>query len=213
MFSGRVMHRRRSTAQTRTPLQVWSFPRVWHNLIQSGSFFIFAIRYHALIVFSIIIALSFHKSELASTAMLYQKCKKSVPHTIGALGGFLPFPAAECYAPRESEAPGAAGRPWHRPGRFLPRVVANLRVPGFLGFQFCHRLWQNYWNYDEDRSRICTGHGPENITRLRHFAISIIKSKDVRSVPQKMRQLTRNIRMVFDYLRMTENSCTYSFQS
>ncbi|MDY6973434.1 MAG: ISAs1 family transposase [Thermodesulfobacteriota bacterium] len=69
----------------------------------------------------------------------------------------------------------------------------------------CHYIID--WNYDEDRSRIRTGHGPENIARLRRFAISIIKSKGVRSVAQKMRQLTRNVRSVFDYLRMTENSC------
>ena len=56
------------------------------------------------------------------------------------------------------------------------------------------------WNYDEGRSRIRKGHGPENITRLRRFAISMIKSKGVRSVPQKMRQLMRNVRLVFDYL-------------
>jgi len=68
----------------------------------------------------------------------------------------------------------------------------------------CHYIID--WNYDEDRSRIRTGHGPENITRLRRFAVGIIKSKGVRSVAQKMRQLTRNIRLVFDYLRMTENS-------
>ena len=69
----------------------------------------------------------------------------------------------------------------------------------------CHYIID--WNYDEDRSRIRKGHGPENITRLRRFAISIIKLKGVRSVAQKMRQLTRNVRLVFDYLRMTENSC------
>ena len=70
----------------------------------------------------------------------------------------------------------------------------------------CHYILD--WNYDEDRSRIRTGHGPENITRLRRVAIGIIKSnKAVRSVAQKMRQLTRNVRMVFDYLRMTANSC------
>jgi predicted transposase YbfD/YdcC len=68
----------------------------------------------------------------------------------------------------------------------------------------CHYIID--WNYDEDRSRISKGHGPENITRLRRFAISIIKSKGVRSVAQKMRQLMRNVRLVFDYLRMTENS-------
>jgi predicted transposase YbfD/YdcC len=69
----------------------------------------------------------------------------------------------------------------------------------------CHYIID--WNYDEDRSRIRTGFGPENITRLRRFAISVIKSKDPHSVAQKMRQLTRNVRLVFDYLRMTENSC------
>ena len=69
----------------------------------------------------------------------------------------------------------------------------------------CHYIID--WNYDEDRSRIRTGHGPENITRLRRFAITLIKAKGARSVAQKMRQLTRNVRLVFDYLRMTKNSC------
>ena len=69
----------------------------------------------------------------------------------------------------------------------------------------CHYIID--WNYDEDRSRIRCGHGPENITRLRRFAVSIIKSKGVRSVAQKMRELTMNTRLVFDYLRMTQNSC------
>jgi hypothetical protein len=69
----------------------------------------------------------------------------------------------------------------------------------------CHYIID--WNYDEDRGRIRKGYGPENITRLRRFAVSIIKSKGVRSVPQKMRQLMGNIRLVFDYLRMTKNSC------
>jgi predicted transposase YbfD/YdcC len=75
----------------------------------------------------------------------------------------------------------------------------------------CHYIID--WNYDEDRSRISTGYGPENITRLRRFAISIIKSKEVRNVAQKMRQLNRNIRSVFDYLRMTKNSCTRASQN
>jgi predicted transposase YbfD/YdcC len=69
----------------------------------------------------------------------------------------------------------------------------------------CHYIID--WNYDEDRSRIRTGYGPENITRMRRFAIGIIKSKKVRSVAQRMRELTRNVRLVFDYLRMTTNSC------
>jgi len=69
----------------------------------------------------------------------------------------------------------------------------------------CHYILD--WNFDEDRSRIRTGYGPENISRLRRFAIGLIKSKRVISVAQKMRELTRNVRLVFDYLRMTKNSC------
>ncbi len=38
------------------------------------------------------------------------------------------------------------------------------------------------------------------------FAINVIKSKGVSSVAQKMREPNKNIRLVFDYLRMTKNS-------
>lgn len=69
----------------------------------------------------------------------------------------------------------------------------------------CHYILD--WNYDEDRSRIRTGHGPENMTRLRRFAIGVIKSRGAGGVAPKMRQLARSVRLVFDYLRMTENSC------
>jgi len=69
----------------------------------------------------------------------------------------------------------------------------------------CHYILD--WNFDEDRCRIRTGYGPENVTRLRRFAIGLIKSKGVKSVAQKMRQLNKNTRLVFDYLRMTHNSC------
>jgi len=64
------------------------------------------------------------------------------------------------------------------------------------------------WNYDEDRSRIRTGFGPENITRLRRFAVGILKSfqKPHQSIAEMMRNLSFNIRLVFDYLRMTRNS-------
>ena len=73
----------------------------------------------------------------------------------------------------------------------------------------CHYVLD--WNFDEDRSRIRTGYGPENISRLRRFAIGVIKSKSVRSVAQKMRELMLNVRLVFDYLRMTRNSCASAF--
>lgn len=62
------------------------------------------------------------------------------------------------------------------------------------------------WNFDEDRSRIRTGHGPENVTRLRRFAVGLIQSKPGRKVAETLRRLNRNVRTVFDYLLMTENS-------
>ena len=86
-----------------------------------------------------------------------------------------------------------------------PERVLNVNRGHWTNENSCHYILD--WNYDEDRSRIRTGHGPENITRLRRFAIGVIKSKGVRSVAQKMRELTRNVRLVFDYLRMTTNSC------
>jgi len=72
----------------------------------------------------------------------------------------------------------------------------------------CHYIID--WNYDEDRGRISKGYGPENITRLRRFAVSLIKSKGVCNVAQKMRQLTMRPRMVLDYLKMTDNACCKS---
>jgi len=68
----------------------------------------------------------------------------------------------------------------------------------------CHYLLD--WNWDEDRCTIRTGHGPENSTRLRRFATGLIKSKSRDSVAATIRRLARNVRFVFDYLRMTGNS-------
>lgn len=70
----------------------------------------------------------------------------------------------------------------------------------------CHYVID--WNFNEDRSRICTGFGPENVTRLRRFAVGVLSlfSDGKTSIAQKMAKLNRNARLVFDYLRMTENS-------
>ncbi|MHB1495816.1 MAG: hypothetical protein ACYCR3_00480 [Acidithiobacillus sp.] len=64
------------------------------------------------------------------------------------------------------------------------------------------------WNFDEGRSRVRTGFGPENLTRLRRFAIGILKSfqKPTQSIAEMMRTLCFRTRLVFDYLRMTKNS-------
>jgi predicted transposase YbfD/YdcC len=90
------------------------------------------------------------------------------------------------------------------PAQARPQRVLQVNRGHWVIENGCHYILD--WNYDEDRSRIRTGHGPENITRLRRFAIGLIKSRGARSVAQKMRQLTRHVRAVFDYLRMSENS-------
>ena len=69
----------------------------------------------------------------------------------------------------------------------------------------CHYIID--WNYDEDRSLIRTGLGPENITRLRRFAVGLLKSKHGdETIPEKMKKLMLNTRAVVDYLKMTRNS-------
>jgi len=68
----------------------------------------------------------------------------------------------------------------------------------------CHYILD--WNWDEDRCTIRTGHGPQNITALRRFATGAIKSKSRDTVAATIQRLARNVRLVFDYLRMTENS-------
>ena len=64
------------------------------------------------------------------------------------------------------------------------------------------------WNYDEDRSRIRAGFGAEHITRLRRFAVGILASfqKPTHTIAEMMRTLCCRTRLVFDYLRMTNNS-------
>jgi predicted transposase YbfD/YdcC len=75
----------------------------------------------------------------------------------------------------------------------------------------CHYILD--WNFDEDRCRISKGYGPENITRLRRFAIGLLKSKGVSNVTQKMRQLSFSPRLVLDYLKITgKNHCAAAVQ-
>ena len=64
------------------------------------------------------------------------------------------------------------------------------------------------WNYDEDRGQIRSGHGPANVTRLRRFAVGLLKTfkKPTQSIATMMRQLARRPRQVLDYLRLTANS-------
>lgn len=59
--------------------------------------------------------------------------------------------------------------------------------------------------FDEARSRICTGHGPENTTLLRRFAIGLIKGRGL-AVAETMRRPGRDVRRVLDFLKMTGNA-------
>ena len=93
------------------------------------------------------------------------------------------------------------------PQQASPQRVLEVNR-GHWGIESVHYIID--WNYDEDRSRIRTGFGPENITRLRRFAVGILKSfqKRRQSIATMMRTLAFNTRLVFDYLRMTQNSAS-----
>jgi hypothetical protein len=64
------------------------------------------------------------------------------------------------------------------------------------------------WNYDEDRSHIHTGHRPANMSRLRRFAIGLIKANGKTCVARTMRQLCMNTRTLLDHLGMSRNAAT-----
>jgi predicted transposase YbfD/YdcC len=70
----------------------------------------------------------------------------------------------------------------------------------------CHYILDDTW--DEDHCRIRTGCGPENTSRLRRFAISLLKhrAKPGESIASMTRKLAARTRLVFDYLLMTDNS-------
>jgi hypothetical protein len=84
------------------------------------------------------------------------------------------------------------------------RLLALNR--GHWGIESTHYIID--WNFDEDRGRIRTGHGPENVTRLRRFAIGLLKAfqQPGQSIAAMMRKLASRVRLVFDYLRLTANS-------
>jgi predicted transposase YbfD/YdcC len=69
------------------------------------------------------------------------------------------------------------------------------------------------WNWDEDRCRLRTGHGPENITRLRRFAVGLIKAHSEDSVAATIAKLARRVRRVFDYFLMADNAKTRASRS
>lgn len=82
------------------------------------------------------------------------------------------------------------------------QVLAYNR--GHWGVESHHYILD--WNWNEDRCTIRTGHGPANITRMRRFATSLIKTISKDTVASTTEKLARSVRLVFDYLRMTKNA-------
>jgi predicted transposase YbfD/YdcC len=89
---------------------------------------------------------------------------------------------------------------------------ASADAAGVLAFHRGHWTLENGchyildWNWDEDRCTLRTGHGPENLTALRRFASGAIQSKSRDTVAATIQRLARTVRLVFDYLRRTDNS-------
>ena len=97
------------------------------------------------------------------------------------------------------QAPASADFTQTGTGQASPQqILADNRK--HWSVESCHYIID--WNYDEHHSRIRTGHGPENITRLRRFAIGLLKSrKPNETIPEKMKKLMLNMRAVFDCLK------------
>lgn len=132
-----------------------------------------------------------------------------------AMNDYLDFPhVAQCFLieretiikktgkPRAEIALGITSRP---PEQASAQRLLQLNR-GHWTIEAVHHIID--WNYDEDRSRIRSGYGPENITRLRRFAVGVLASfrKPGQSFAQMMRKLSFRSRTVLDYLRLTFNS-------
>jgi len=100
----------------------------------------------------------------------------------------------------------AVGLTSQTPAQASPQQVLQVNRGHWTIENSCHYVID--WNFDEDRSRIRTGHGPENVTRLRRFAVGVLRlsGSAKTSIAEKMAKLNRNTRLVFDCLRMTKNS-------
>jgi hypothetical protein len=87
----------------------------------------------------------------------------------------------------------------------MDHVTSELVLRGNRGhwnIKICHAAID--WNFDEDRCQILTGFGPENSTRLRRFAIGLLKDKlHNETTPEMMKKLmliNRAVLQSFGYL-------------
>ena len=128
------------------------------------------------------------------------------------LNDYLDFPGVgQVFAVRRDTVEVKSGKPSSETMYGLTSLTAHAASPqrlltlnrGHGSIEATHHILD--WSFDEDRSRIRTGHGPENMTRLRRFAIGLIKSRGL-AVAQTMRRLARNPRRVLDFLKMIANT-------
>lgn len=91
----------------------------------------------------------------------------------------------------------------HSPESASPEHLLGFNR-GHWGIEAHHYILD--WNWDEDRDRLRTGHGPEHMTRLRRFAVGLIKANSDDSVAATIAKLARRVRRVFDYLLMIDNA-------
>ncbi len=134
--------------------------------------------------------------------------------TTTALNDYLEFPyVRQAFMVERDSIDKKTGKPSHEIVygiTSVPEEEANAKRVlkdnrGHWSVEICHYMID--WNYDEDRSQIRTGFGPENITRLRRFTIGLLKSrKSKETIPEMMKKLMLNVRAVFDCLKMTKNS-------
>jgi predicted transposase YbfD/YdcC len=134
--------------------------------------------------------------------------------TTARLNQYLDFPhIAQVFMIERQSVQKKTGRESREVAYGITSVPTDKATPaqilrdnrGHWRVESCHYIID--WNYDEDRSQIRAGFGPENITRLRRFAIGLLKSKKKNeTIPEMMKKLLFNPRIVFDYLKMTRNS-------
>lgn len=92
----------------------------------------------------------------------------------------------------------------HTPASADARRLLALNRSHWVIENSCHWVLDNHWN--EDRCTIRSGHGPDNVTCLRRFAIGVIRSHSNDGIASALRRLSRRPRLALDYLCMTGNS-------
>ncbi len=129
----------------------------------------------------------------------------------GELNGYLDFPGVgQVFAVRRETVEVKSGKRRCETAYGVTSLTPKATSPerllvlnrGHWTIEATHHILD--WSFDEDRSRIRSGHGPENMTRLRRFAIGLIKGRRL-AVAETMRNLARNPRRVLDFLKMTDN--------